>query len=648
MTKTPTPSRQFRDLGLPDHLLAAVARLGYTDPTPIQTAAIPALLSGEDIVGIAQTGTGKTAAFGLPMLAGLVPDLRQPQGLVLVPTRELALQVATAIEDFAGDTDVDVAIIYGGASYYPQLKALEAGADIVVGTPGRLIDLLKRGRLDLSAVRFVVLDEGDEMLKMGFAEEVDEILAAVPAEHQTALFSATMAPELRQTVATHLRAPRQIAVTRQASTVDGVDQYYAVAPHRHKIGALARVLATSPAEAALVFVATKAAAEEVGAALVQREINAAVISGDVPQAERERVVARLRSGQLNVLVATDVAARGLDVDRIGLVVNFDLPHDAEVYVHRVGRTGRAGRAGTAVSFVTPKEVGRLRRIEKATRVPLAELPIPTPAEVSAHRLARLLDRVPDRLAAGRLDIARQVVEDYLAAQPADSQADPSDSQTVRLEQVVDLAAALAALAVGDTGPATLVDPLDADLAELTDDRRRAAPDTAPNDRGKGHRRDKTTRDDQPGGDRAARGGQPGGDRAARGGQSDEDRGGGRVWRDGERAPGGKGFNHRSSRSNAGPTRYWVGVGHRDHVKPGAIIAALTQDGDLRGHDLGRIDMYANYSIVETLTELPQPTLRRLAKARLAGRPLRLRLDTGQPTPPGLRPHKHHHRDARSR
>jgi len=431
------------------------------------------------------------------------------------------------------------------------------------------------------------------------------------------LFSATMAAELRHTVDTHLRHPRQIAVTRQASTVEGVEQCYAVVPHRHKIGALARVLATSPADAALIFVATKAAAEEVGAALAQRGISASVISGDVPQAERERVVARLRAGQLNVLVATDVAARGLDVDRIGLVVNFDLPHDAEGYVHRIGRTGRAGRAGTAWSFVTPKESGRLRRIEKATRVPMTELPIPTPAEVSAHRLAGLLAKVPDRLAAGRLETARQAVTAYLAVQPQPDLAGASGSavqsgRAARLEQAVDLAAALAALAVGDTGPVQATDELDAELAELAGGRtrKRREPQAAERDDARG-KRDRTWDDDRGSRNR---------DRKWEGGRSERDH----TWDDDRQT--GKKHRHTSYPPEAGVTRYWVGVGHRDRVKPGAIVGAITHEGDLRGQDLGRIEMYANYSIVEILTDLPRPALRRLAKARVAGRPLQLRPD----------------------
>jgi len=551
----------------------AVTRLGFAEPTPIQAAAIPALLGGEDVVGIAQTGTGKTAAFGLPMLASIVPEDRRPQGLVLVPTRELALQVTAALDSFAVDVPgVATVTIYGGAPYYIQERALKAGAQIVVGTPGRMIDHIERGNLDLGGVVFVALDEGDEMLRMGFAEDVDRILSEVPADHQTALFSATMPQGIRRTVETHLRHPRQIAVTPQASTVDAVEQRFAVVPPKHKLGALARVLATSDAEAALVFVRTKASAEEVGAALVQRGVSASVISGNVPQAERERIVERLRSGQISVLVATDVAARGLDVDRIGLVVNFDIPHEADEYVHRIGRTGRAGRAGVAFTFVAPKERERLRRIEKAIKAGLVETPVPSPAEVTAHRVAGLLAQVPERLASGRLQIVRQAVEEFLDASAGDSEED-------RLNQVVDLASVLAALAVDDRGPASRDDDqMDAELANLKDDSR------------KHH---------------------------------------GHEHRTGE---------HRTSEHRTkGATRYWIGVGHRDRVKPGAIVAAITNEGGLRGQDLGRIEMFANFCIVEIGPELSRQTIHKLSKAKVAGRQLGLRPDAGQPSR-GVRPH----------
>ena len=459
---------QFADTGLPDRLLDAVASLGFTQPTPIQAATIPALLDGHDIVGVAQTGTGKTAAFGLPMLARIASARRYPQGLVLAPTRELAMQVAAAITSFAAQMPgVHVATVYGGAPYRTQVRALQDGAQIVVGTPGRVIDLLQRGALDLGGVKFVALDEGDEMLRMGFAEDVDKILDAVPTDRQTALFSATMPPEIRRTIAKHLRNPREIAVTPQASTVSAVQQRYAVVPYQHKIDALARVLATTTAEAALVFVHTRVSAEQVGAALVGREISASVISGDVAQTERAKIVERLRNGQIKVLVATDVAARGLDVDRIGLVVNFDMPRQAEAYVHRIGRTGRAGRTGIAMSFITPKERDRLRRIEKATGSEIVATPIPTPAEVTAFRIAGLFAQVPQRLAKGRLAVARRAVDQYLSTAP-DQLAEWADSDVdERLERALELAAALAALSVGDLGAHSQTDTLmDAELAEL--------------------------------------------------------------------------------------------------------------------------------------------------------------------------------------
>ena len=512
-------------------------------------------------MGVAQTGTGKTAAFGLPLLARIDPSDRCPQGLVLVPTRELAMQVAKALSDFAAELpDVTIATIYGGTSYYPQEKALAAGAQIVVGTPGRVIDHLERGTLDLGGVSYVVLDEGDEMLRMGFAEDVDRILTEVPAGHQTAIFSATMPLAIRHTIETHLHNPRQIAVTPQASTVEAVEQRFAVVPSKHKIGALTRVLATSDAEAVLVFVHTKSSAEEVGAALVQRGVSASVISGNVPQPERERIVERLRSGQISVLVATDVAARGLDVDRIGMVVNFDMPGKADEYVHRIGRTGRAGRAGIAFSFVSPKERERVRRIEKTTKATLIETPIPTPAEVMAHRIGGLIDKVPGRLANGRLQVARQAVEQFLDGQDGDGETE------TRLQQAIDLATALAALAVDDNGPAPREDEqLDAELAQLVSEDQR------------------------------------------------------------ERRPRGR----RDFPDRRSTTKYWVGVGHRDRVKPGAIVAALTNEGGLRGQDLGHIEMFANFCIIEIAPELSHKTLSRLSKAKVAGRALGLRPDAGQ-------------------
>ena len=414
----------FASLGLPEEILAAVTDMGFRVPTPIQAAAIPPLLELRDVVGIAQTGTGKTAAFGLPLLAIVDADERDVQALVLAPTRELAMQSAQAIEDFAARTArLDVVPVYGGSPYGPQIGALKRGAQVVVGTPGRVIDLIEKGALDLSNVRMLVLDEADEMLRMGFAEDVETIASSAPDDRLTALFSATMPAAIEKVAREHLKDPVKVAVSTESSTVDTIHQTYAVVPYKHKIGALSRVLATraqhikegqEEADAAIVFVRTRADVEEVSLELSSRGFRAAGISGDVAQTERERMVERLKNGSLDVLVATDVAARGLDVERISLVVNFDVPREPEAYVHRIGRTGRAGREGRALTFFTPREHGRLRRIEKLTGTEMEEVEIPSPAAVSEFRASRLLEGLSARIERGRLDMYKRLLADLCA------------------------------------------------------------------------------------------------------------------------------------------------------------------------------------------------------------------------------------------
>lgn len=563
----------FDELGLPPALEAAIADLGFTTPSAIQAQAVPALLSGRDIVGVAQTGTGKTAAFGLPLLASIDPDVHAVQAVVLTPTRELAMQVADAIQSFATHLPgLNVLAVYGGSPFLPQQRALARGAQVVVGTPGRVIDHLERRTLKMDDVRFLVLDEADEMLRMGFAEDVDKVLSAAPKERQVALFSATMPPPIRRVAEQHLNRPVEITVSRQASTVTSVRQTYAVVPHRHKTGALARVLAVSEADAAIVFVRTRGAAEEVGSALVERGISAAFISGDVAQTEREKIVDRLRSGALDVLVATDVAARGLDVDRIGLVVNFDVPREPETYVHRIGRTGRAGREGEALSFVTPAEQSRLRQIERTTRQSLIQVEIPTPVEVSAHKVSGLLARTAERTEIGRLDLYREAIAVHLAQNPG---LDP-----------VDLLVALTALAVGDEGPvAATGDDLDDALsrAHLT------------------------------GGNRGDR------DHEYASGRSG-DRGYDRPER-GER-------RNNNTHIAGGAPRWRVAVGHRDGLQPGALVGALTGEGGLTGKDVGKIDIFGSFALVDLPGGLTPEVIDRLARTRVAGRPLRIRQDTG--------------------
>ncbi|GAA2013306.1 DEAD/DEAH box helicase [Nakamurella flavida] len=427
----------FESLGLPASLMRAVTSLGYTVPTAIQAQAIPALLSGRDITGVAQTGTGKTAAFGLPLLAAVDPSIPQVQALVLTPTRELAQQVAEAISGFAQHQHkLNVVAIYGGASFLPQRNALRSGAQVVVGTPGRIIDHLERNTLDVTGIRFLVLDEADEMLRMGFAEDVDRILTDAPKDRQTALFSATMPPAIRSVAKRHLNNPVDVTVSRQSSTVAGVRQTYAVVPFREKVDVLTRYLSVHPGDASIVFVRTKGACDEVGAELIARGVSAAAINGDVPQKERERIIERLKDGRLDVLVATDVAARGLDVDRIDLVVNFDAPTEAESYVHRIGRTGRAGRTGEALTFFTPRETARLRSIERVTGQKLEQITPPTAAQVAAHVATEQLTTAVTRLDGPGLAPYRAAVTARLALGDV---------------TVEELAAALLALAAGDDG-----------------------------------------------------------------------------------------------------------------------------------------------------------------------------------------------------
>ncbi len=446
---------RFADLDLPAPLLRAAADLGFDIPTAIQAAAIPALLNGSDITGVAQTGTGKTAAFGMPLLASIDPR-RGVQALVLTPTRELAVQVAEAISTFAAQLPaISVVPIYGGASFLPQRAALRAGAQVVVGTPGRIIDHLERGTLDLSGLKFLVLDEADEMLRMGFAEDVDRILTDAPGQRQTALFSATMPPAIRSIARKHLSNPIDIAVSRQSSTVDAVRQTYAIVPFREKVDALTRILQVSDGDATIVFVRTKDACDQVGADLLARGVSAAAMNGDVPQKERERIIERLRDGRLDVLVATDVAARGLDVERVDLVVNFDAPGEPEAYVHRIGRTGRAGRTGNALTFFTPREIGRLRAIERATRNTLEQITPPTAADVAAHKATRVLQNAVERLGAGSLAQYRQAVATFLAEQDLTAG---------------ELAATLLALAAGDDGKQVEQRPSQASFAAERDDR----------------------------------------------------------------------------------------------------------------------------------------------------------------------------------
>lgn len=407
------PIIPFAELGLSAQVLAAIAEVGYEAPSPIQAATIPVLLAGRDMLGQAQTGTGKTAAFALPMLSRIEVRRGPPQGIILVPTRELAIQVAEAFQRYASKIKgFHVLPIYGGQSYEPQLASLKRGAQIVVGTPGRVMDHLKRGTLDLGSVTCLVLDEADEMLQMGFVADIEWILEQTPPGRQVALFSATLPGPIRRIAQQHLRDPVEVSIKSKTSTATNIRQRYWVVSGVHKLDALTRILEVEPFDGMLIFARTKVATVELAERLEARGFAATALNGDMQQKERERTVARFKGGQLDILVATDVAARGLDVERISHVVNYDVPYDTESYVHRIGRTGRAGRSGEAILFVTPRERNMLRAIERATRSPLEAMELPTFADVNEQRVARFRLRIMDAIAAGHAEPFMSLIEEF--------------------------------------------------------------------------------------------------------------------------------------------------------------------------------------------------------------------------------------------
>ncbi len=579
VTDTQTETEQtedrmsFADMGLDDRILKALRDVGYEHPSPIQAATIPALLDGRHVVGLAQTGTGKTAAFALPILSQLDLKQKSPQALVLAPTRELALQVCEAFEKYATwMKGVHVLPVYGGQAYGVQLSALRRGVHIVVGTPGRIMDHLEKGTLDLSQLRFLVLDEADEMLKMGFAEDVETILADTPDDKHVALFSATMPSQIRRISKKYLTDPVEITVKNTKTTAPNITQRYLMVSYPQKVDALTRILEVENFEGMIVFVRTKNETETLAEKLRARGFSAMAINGDIAQNQRERTVDQLKSGKLDILVATDVAARGLDVDRISHVVNYDIPTDTESYVHRIGRTGRAGRSGDAISFVTPRERHLLKAIEKATRQSLTPMSLPSVDDINATRLTRFDDAITAALASDKVDGFRDVISHY-----------------VREHNVpeADVAAALAVVLQGD-------EPMLLDPAQ--------------------ERRAPRSFDDRPGPDR----------RDSRGGP------GGRDSRDdrGSRAP--RERSARPPRGGASGTLvgYRISVGKRQRVEPRQIVGAIANEGGLGRQDFGHIDIRADYSIVELPENLPPGAWDSLRKTRISGQLIELTLDNG--------------------
>ena len=547
MTSSSVASPSFGDLALLPAVLSAVETLGYQTPSPIQAETIPALLEGRDMLGQAQTGTGKTAAFALPLLSRLEISRREPQVLVLAPTRELAQQVAVSFSKYGQNLQgLEVATLCGGQEYREQLSALRRGAQVVVGTPGRVIDHLDRGSLKLDGLSALVLDEADEMLRMGFIDDVKRVVADTPKEAQRVFFSATLPAEIERIVNRYLVDPVKVAIESRTTTGENIEQRLVRVDGGAKLEALSRILEVEPVDAAIVFVRTRAACTTLMEQLSARGINVASLSGDLDQSLRERTIQRLKRGKVDVLIATDVAARGLDVPRITHVFNYDLPQDSEAYTHRIGRTGRAGRTGISITFVGFREGRKVGWIEQATGQKMSEMAVPDEAAIRAHRDEAFHQKVIAALTAGAEE--QQALVERLIAEGYDP---------------VELACAFARLARADEAP----------IGRLQAPRKERAP-----------------RDGKP---------------ARQGGPRD-------------RAP------------SEGMTRYRVSVGHKDGVKPGQLVGALANEGGIEGNRIGRIDIRNAFSVVELPSGLPSSILAKMARARVAGRPLEISEDRGAP------------------
>jgi len=571
----------FEDLGLADEVLEAIKALNYETPSPIQAKAIPALLQGGNLLGTAQTGTGKTAAFSLPLLSRLDFNGHETSMLVLTPTRELAIQVAEAIQQYAAKMPkVHVVPVYGGQDIAVQLRALKRQANIVVATPGRLIDHIKRGSIVLSGVKAIVLDEADEMLDMGFMEDVETILKEIPASAQRALFSATMPKEVKKIIEQHLGEYEEACIEGKTTTVENIRQRYLLVKNEHKIEALARVLEGEDFDGVLIFVRTKQNTTEVAEKLESRGFNVAPLNGDLAQSMRERTINRLKMGKLDIVVATDVAARGIDVDRITHVVNYDIPYDTESYVHRIGRTGRAGRSGNAILFITPREKKMLKIIEKATRQPIETMELPTAEIISAKRVAAFKDKIKSVITTGELDKFKELVDSMVA----ESAAEGSEPLTA-----ADIAAA---------------------VIKIWQKKQPLFPELKPLDvpRERGERRDRSN--DNFGLDREEKS---------------------RLRK--ERNEGANGVEE-------GYLRYYLGVGRRDHVTPRDIVGAIAGEGNISSSNIGRIKLFDKFSTVELPETMPQEVLDILADMTIRGNESRFRLMTDEPPTgpaPGTRP-----------
>ncbi|MEQ8660767.1 MAG: DEAD/DEAH box helicase [Gammaproteobacteria bacterium] len=643
---SPAP-QSFSELALGDALVAALSAVGYETPTPIQRETIPLLLAGRDVIGQAQTGTGKTAAFALPILARIDLARAVPQALVLTPTRELAIQVAEAFQRYAvGLRGFHVLPIYGGQDYGVQLRALRRGVHVVVGTPGRVMDHMRRATLALDQLACLVLDEADEMLRMGFIDDVEWVLGETPANRQVALFSATMPPPIRAIAERHLREPATISIRMQTTTAATIRQRYCVVSGAHKLDALTRILEGESFEGVLVFMRTRHATLELAERLQARGFACTAINGDMPQKQREKTIGELREGKLDILVATDVAARGLDVERVSHVINYDIPYDPEVYVHRIGRTGRAGRLGDAILLVAQREMRMLRTIERATNQPIERMELPSAELINDKRMARFMQSITDTLAGGDLDDYVALVERYQTEHDADPRY---------------IAAALAKLVQGDEP--LLIEPTRAPVHGERAWRERPQGDRdrdrerAPRRQDQRFERAPFERQRPRDGERDFVAGERPPPRAHErtaprapldrtlhtAGAHDPQAAGARPRDDSDRFE--RGAPRRDEerpprRIDAGMERFRIEVGHRHGVMPGNIVGAIAGETGLDGRVIGRIDIRDDHSLVDLPEGMPKEIFQALKRAWVSGQQLQIsRL--GEPREDSGAPRKHH-------
>lgn len=569
------PASGFAHFGFGPELLQALESVGYSEPSPIQQAAIPELMLGRDLVGQAQTGTGKTAAFALPMLAGLDPEQRKPQVLVLAPTRELALQVAESFSTYASHLpQVRTVAVYGGADFRDQIHHLRRGAQIVVGTPGRVMDHMRQGTLDLSELRALVLDEADEMLRMGFIDDVEWVLGQLPEKRQVVLFSATMPAEIRRISQQYLNSPAEITIKTRAADASRIRQRYLTVQAPLKLAALERVLESETSEGVIIFARTKAITLNLAESLEAHGYDVAVLNGDVPQAQRERTIERLKTGQVNVLVATDVAARGLDVERIALVINYDIPFDGEAYVHRIGRTGRAGRKGDAILFLTPRERRFLGGLERAVGKPIEPMEVPNNATINQSRLDRLRQRLTGALQQSAISADERALLSEILQRVAQEQGCSPDQL------------ALAALELALAGKTLLL--------QGNDDFTQVRPQGP-----------------------ARRDGRDGG-REFRDVGRESGRDGGRELRRGGGRP-----ERSLGAPEADMDRFRVELGWRDRIKPGNLVGAIANETGLQGKAIGRIQIFDAHSIIDLPKGMPEDIFASLQELRVLNKPLQI-------------------------